>query len=179
MTTLYLIRHAMATGQSAESPLTPEGEAAALLLADQLAGAGIQRIVASPFLRAQQTAAPLARRLGLPVETDDRLAERILSGHALPDWMEKLEASFADADLRLPGGETSREARARAVAAVADALKHGAQTTALVSHGNLLSLLLGHYDPSFGFAGWAAMSAPAVYELVLDGAHAQIEREWP
>ena len=33
------------------------------------------RIVASPFLRAQQTAAPSAGLLGLPVETDPRLAE--------------------------------------------------------------------------------------------------------
>ena len=38
-------------------------------------GEGITRIVASPLLRAQQTAEPLAERLGLPIEIVDGWAE--------------------------------------------------------------------------------------------------------
>lgn len=178
MTTLYVIRHAKATGQPAESPLTPEGQADALRLAEHLAGAGIKRIIASPFLRAQQTAAPLAECLALPVQIDDRLAERILAKGPLCDWQERLEASFVDLDLRCPGGETSREARTRAVAAVSAALGRGRETTAIVSHGNLLTLLLGHYDPSFGFASWTAMANPDVFKILFDGESARVERDW-
>ncbi|MFC0407659.1 histidine phosphatase family protein [Roseomonas elaeocarpi] len=47
--------------------LTPLGEEQARRAADELAGEDIRRIVASPYTRALQTAAPLAERLGLPV----------------------------------------------------------------------------------------------------------------
>ena len=42
---------------------------------DQLADAGIQRLVASPFTRCVQTLEPLGERLGLQVEADERLGE--------------------------------------------------------------------------------------------------------
>lgn len=179
MTTLYLIRHAEATGQSPESPLTPAGQVKAQLLADNLSGVGIQRILASPFRRAQQTAVPLAQRLGLPVETDDRLVERSLSKDPSPNWLKMLESSFENQDLRFPGGETGREARARAVAVVAEALESGPQTVAIVSHGNLLTLLLGHYDRSLGFACWAHMSNPDVYRVLLERERrTRVQRVW-
>ena len=48
--------------------LTPLGHSQAEAAAEALAGAReIRRIVVSPYTRALQTAAPLARRLGLPV----------------------------------------------------------------------------------------------------------------
>lgn len=178
MATIYLIRHAEATGQSADAPLTPAGRVKAQLLAASLAGVGIRRIMASPFLRAQQTATPLAERLGLPVETDDRLVERRLSENPSPDWMKMLESSFEDPDLRFPGGESSREARSRALAIVAEAIEGGPDTLAIVTHGNLLTLLLSHYDQSLGFACWMHMSNPDVYRVLLERDGTRVERLW-
>lgn len=178
MATIYLIRHAEATGQSPESPLTPAGQVKAQILAVMLANSGIKRILASPFLRTRQTALPLAQHLGLPVETDDRLVERILSENASPDWLKMLEASFANPDLRFPGGETSREARARAVAVVTEVLECGPEPVAIVSHGNLLTLLLNHYDQSLGFACWARLSNPDVYRVLLERDVTRVERAW-
>ena len=78
---VYLIRHGHAgdrkqwTGPDADRPLSKKGRRQAEALVELLAGRGVGRIVSSPFLRCVQTVEPLAARLGLPVETDDALAE--------------------------------------------------------------------------------------------------------
>jgi 2,3-bisphosphoglycerate-dependent phosphoglycerate mutase len=167
MKTLYVVRHCKAEGQAADAPLTPEGVAQANSLADALATANIERIISSPYVRAVQSIAPLAQRLGLAVELDSRLVERVLSSASLPDWQERLRASFADLDLSLEGGESSRTAMQRAVAVVTDIQAHSAQSTLLVTHGNLMALLLKHFDDSIGFAEWAALSNPDVYRVTL------------
>lgn len=57
--------------------LTPLGHSQAEAAAEALAGAqDIRRIIASPYTRALQTAAPLARRLGLPVLVNPIVRER-------------------------------------------------------------------------------------------------------
>ncbi len=56
-------------------PLTGRGRAQAAELADQLAGRPIQRIYASPILRAHETAEIVAARLNLPIEVNAALKE--------------------------------------------------------------------------------------------------------
>jgi broad specificity phosphatase PhoE len=56
--------------------LTPLGQAQAEAAAETLAGVGITRIIASPYTRAMQTAAPFARRLGLGVTISPLVRER-------------------------------------------------------------------------------------------------------
>lgn len=57
--------------------LTPLGHQQAEQAAEALAGTmEIRRIIASPYTRALQTAAPLARRLGLPVTVNPVVRER-------------------------------------------------------------------------------------------------------
>jgi glucosyl-3-phosphoglycerate phosphatase len=56
--------------------LTPLGHQQAEAAAEALAGEGVTRIIVSPYSRALQTAAPLARRLGLPVLVNPTVRER-------------------------------------------------------------------------------------------------------
>lgn len=56
--------------------LTDLGHAQAAAAAEALAGEGIRRIIASPYTRALQTAAPLAARLGLPITVTPDVRER-------------------------------------------------------------------------------------------------------
>jgi broad specificity phosphatase PhoE len=56
--------------------LTPLGQAQAEQAAVALAGAGLSRIIVSPYTRALQTAAPVARALGLPVFVNPAVRER-------------------------------------------------------------------------------------------------------
>lgn len=160
-----MIRHCAADGQAGDAPLSAAGRAQAEALAASLADAGIDRIVASPYRRAIDSIAPLARRLGLAVERDDRLTERVLSTHLLPDWRERLRASFNDPDLVLEGGESSRMAMARGVESVEDALRGAARTPAIVTHGNLLTLMLRRFDARYGFEAWQAMTNADIYRL--------------
>jgi broad specificity phosphatase PhoE len=84
--TLYVIRHAESEANAKRLlasrlpfPLTDAGRAEAENIAAQFAGiAELDRIVSSPLLRALQTAEPFGRVFGLPVETDERLAEQDL-----------------------------------------------------------------------------------------------------
>ncbi len=56
--------------------LTALGHAQAEHAAEALAGAGLRRIIVSPYTRALQTAAPIARRLGVPVHVNPIVRER-------------------------------------------------------------------------------------------------------
>lgn len=79
MSRLIVVRHGMPdeghATQPADPPLNATGHRQAQELAERLAAEGVDRIVASPQLRAQNTAAPLAERLGLAIETLEGLAE--------------------------------------------------------------------------------------------------------
>lgn len=63
---VFVIRH-LQKGSGDDPSLTAEGAANAQRLAEILDGKGIVAIFATPTRRAMETAAPLARRLGLPV----------------------------------------------------------------------------------------------------------------
>ena len=69
-TIIVLVRHAEKGAQPAnDPPLTEDGAARANALAAALADANIQAIIATPTLRTQSTAKPLAEARGLAVET--------------------------------------------------------------------------------------------------------------
>jgi 2,3-bisphosphoglycerate-dependent phosphoglycerate mutase len=175
---LYIVRHCKATGQRPDAPLTAEGLSQAEQLADQLAALSIERIISSPFLRATQSAAPIARRLGLPVATDERLQERALSDVDLPDWMAALQSSFEDLDRCFEGGESSRAAMRRAIEVVDECLRDPAGVTLLVTHGNLMTLLLMHFDPRIGFEDWRRLTNPDVYRIVVLRDRVEVARVW-
>jgi 2,3-bisphosphoglycerate-dependent phosphoglycerate mutase len=176
--TIYVVRHCKASGQAPDAPLTAEGVAQATQLADRLIDLPIERIISSPLLRATQSIAPLAQRLGLAIETDARLAERILSSADQPDWLAMLQSTFDDLDRCFEGGESSRAAMQRAAALVSEILIDTAQVTLLVTHGNLMSLLLKFFDRRIGFAEWQRLTNPDVYRVVLAPEHAEIARVW-
>jgi broad specificity phosphatase PhoE len=76
MTIVYLVRHAETTFPPYEDdPPNPHlgepGRARAQALADLLGAEGIDHVFSTDYRRTQQTAAPLAERLGLPVESYD------------------------------------------------------------------------------------------------------------
>jgi len=172
--TLYLVRHCKATGQAPEAPLTNTGQEQARALVRFFEGKEIKHIVSSPFVRAVQSIEPLAESLGLPVEIDERLAERILSTEDLPDWMERLEESFEKLDLKLAGGESGFEAMERGAAV----LEAAPDRCVLVTHGNMMGLLLKQIDINFGFEEWIKLSNPDVYEVKIEDENRKISRLW-
>lgn len=164
---LYLIRHCQASGQAPEAPLTAQGYQQAEVLADVLSSFPIKYIVSSPYRRARETALPLARALQLELAIDERLIERSLCATPREDWLDCLRQTFNDPDLCFEGGESSRTATARAVAALRNLQQRQHMTSALVTHGNLAALLLRHFDPSITFTHWQEMRTPDIYCLTF------------
>jgi broad specificity phosphatase PhoE len=83
-TTVHVVRHGevfnpdgILYGRLDGYHLSDRGKAQAQNVADALAGNDIVLVVASPLQRAQETAAPIAARHGLPVDTDDDLIESL------------------------------------------------------------------------------------------------------
>jgi 2,3-bisphosphoglycerate-dependent phosphoglycerate mutase len=167
---VLLVRHCESSGQAAEAPLSARGLEQAERLAEFLAPRPIARIVSSPYLRARQSIAPLASKLGLGVEIDARLAERRLSPQPIDGWRDVVKRSFDDPGFAVPGGESGGETLARGLAAIRPLLDAGRSDALVVvaSHGQLLSLVLHSVDPRFGFAGWESLSNPDVHALALD-----------
>ena len=127
MKTVLLVRHGthaqvghVLSGRS-EIALNAQGRAEAEALADRLEGRPLASLHCSPRRRAQETIAPLARRLGLPVRTTDALDE-IDFGRFTGRRFDALDAEDEDwhrwnsarNTARCPGGETMGEAIARA-----------------------------------------------------------------
>lgn len=96
---LYLVRHAHAgdaarwTGDDALRPLSTKGRLQTERLARHLAAihVSVDVVLSSPRVRAQETADPIARALGMEVRLDDRLA-----GGLTADVLERLLADVGD-----------------------------------------------------------------------------------
>ena len=104
-----------------DPPLTALGFEQAARLAEALAGSGADRVVASPLARTRTTAEAIATRLGLEVETDERLIEMdygAWDGTPIADVsIETWRRWRTDPEFRPPGGESLRDV-ARRVGAV-------------------------------------------------------------
>ena len=127
MITLLLTRHGQAAagdvmlGGQLDLSLMPRGREEAEALARRLAGVRIDRIVASPMLRALETAQTIAR--GRPVEVDERLREL---DYGRWESLTYAEIDARDPELRArwehdpaathaPGGESGEDVAGRAL----------------------------------------------------------------
>jgi 2,3-bisphosphoglycerate-dependent phosphoglycerate mutase len=175
---LLLVRHCESSGQHAGAPLTEAGMRQSLALAELLVGFEVECVVSSPFRRALQTIAPFASRTGLRIEEDPGLAERTLSAAPLDDWRVQLRRTWQDFGYRAPGGETSAEAQRRGRSVVDRIAARGHGCAVVVSHGNLIGLVLNGIDARFDFASWEQLTNPDVYALRPSSGGYAFERVW-
>jgi len=177
---LYLVRHAHAGwGPDEDRPLSVRGRIAARRVAEVLAAFPIDGIYSSPARRARETVAPLAERLGLPIRVEPDLRERQLGSGPVTGFEQAVEATWSDPLFAHPGGESNAVAQQRGVAVVYRLLQHVGAHRVLATHGNLLALLLQHFDPAIGFPLWRSLTMPDIYRLSLSGAGAvATERLW-
>lgn len=175
---IYIVRHCKAEGQSPSANLTDDGYLQAERLAEFLHDKNIESIISSPYLRALKSISPLEEKLQIKVMTDDRLSERILCGENNPNWLEMLRNTFADLELCYEGGESSIAAKNRVLSVINDVRNCGLNNVVIITHGNLMSLLLKYYENKFGFEEWQLLSNPDVYHLYFKGISPIIKRVW-
>ncbi len=152
---LLFVRHGLPlriddAGGPADPELSEEGHQQAAALAEWLASAGIAAVYSSPMLRARETAAPLAARLGLEAVVQPGLEEFDAHLHFYvpieemarddPRW-EQLVAEWSSPE----ADATRRTFRARVVDAVERIVAaHPGQRVALVCHGGVVNAYLSH-----------------------------------
>ncbi|WP_327966947.1 histidine phosphatase family protein [Bacillus xiapuensis] len=175
---IYVIRHCEAEGQSPEAQLTDRGNEQALDLSEFFSNIKIDRIISSPYKRALDSIKPLAKKSNVEVEIDRKLTERILSTKNFSDWFEKLRNTFDDIALKFEGGESSREAMERIVEVVEEAFSRNNNNTVIVTHGNLMSLLLMYFNKDFGYDNWKNLSNPDVFLLINENNKVTLQRIW-
>ncbi|WP_079526335.1 histidine phosphatase family protein [Solibacillus isronensis] len=175
---LYVIRHCEAEGQAPDACLTMAGKEESEQLANFLEQYPIELVISSPFTRALHTIEPFVRRNNIPFKIDHRLSERLLSSEDLPDWLENLKETYVNKDLKFTGGESSNEA-AKRINEVVEELKQSAHmSVVIVTHGNIMSLLLNHFQPHFGFDEWKQLSNPDVFEIEFSNEQTVVNRIW-
>jgi len=162
---IYLLRHCKATGQEYNAKITSEGKESSIKLIPILSKLNINEIHCSPMTRAIDTVIPFAEKNKIHINTTEVLQERILSFDVIPDWKSHLEKTFLDFDYKLEMAESSNDALKRIFTFV-KSLEND-KNHLIVSHGNLLSLLINKYDKKFGFMESLKMENPDLFKLDL------------
>ena len=131
--------------------LNARGREQAERLVERLDAVRIDTIVSSPLERCRETAAPLARARRLAVRIRRAWIETGYgewTGRSISQvrrtrlWRTVMQAP---SNARFPGGESLLEVQARAVEAAFDAAReHPRGTVAVVSHADVIRLLLAH-----------------------------------
>jgi broad specificity phosphatase PhoE len=85
--TVFLVRHAEKLSMARDATLSPQGHKRAECLAHTLGDAGIQVIFATGLVRTQETAKPLAKKLGIKATTVEYkdIAGLVEKLRAMPD----------------------------------------------------------------------------------------------
>lgn len=170
--TLTLVRHGEAENnvkgivsswpEKKTFALTDKGRQQVQKLALRLKGRRIDVIYASPLLRTRQTAQIIAKTLGVPLVTDERLRE-VGYGVLNPSAVSKTAAilgrrmtRFLNPDLKIKSGESLQQVRRRVGKFLQElSSKHKGEHVVVVSHGDPLLLM------------WAVAQGLSTKELAL------------
>jgi probable phosphoglycerate mutase len=158
-TVLHLIRHGayaqlgqMIVGRSPGISLNQQGREQAEAIAAVLSARPLRAVIATPLQRTQETAAPLAARLGLTIRIEEDLTDL--------DYGEWTMLPFAELDKDprwqdfnrfrsravIPGGERMVELQRRAVGAVLRLVaEFGGKELAVFSHGDVIKAVIMHF----------------------------------
>jgi 2,3-bisphosphoglycerate-dependent phosphoglycerate mutase len=162
----------------ADPPLDPQGHVEAERIADRLAAEEIAAIYVTPLRRTAQTAAPLARRLGLEPRIEPDLREvylgewegavfraRVREGHPVAQQL------FAEErwDV-IPGAETTQSLRTRVGAGIRRiAAAHPDQRVVVFTHGGVIGTIAAMATGGRPFAFVAADNGSLTHLAVTDG----------
>jgi broad specificity phosphatase PhoE len=159
MTRFWLIRHGShdwlgkaLVGRQPGVLLNRQGQQEAAKVAEALSSRPIAALYMSPLERTQQTGAPLAARMHLPIGIEEELNEIDfgewcgLTFDELstdPRWRRWNEARAA---ARAPGGERMRDVQRRIVRFLeGQSHRHAGEEIAVVGHGDVIRAALAHY----------------------------------
>jgi broad specificity phosphatase PhoE len=172
LTHLILVRHSISQPQPGVSAhkwtLTPDGQARCAALAVQLRPYQISRIATSDEPKALATAQLLAAHLEvvnpLIVDADFRETRRESAPYfdSEGEFHAAIRVAMNTPDQVVFGEESFNDARRRITLALGRTMNiHRSETIAVVTHGTIMSLLLGHVSEKDTFEIWRSLGMPA------------------
>ncbi|MGI2328549.1 histidine phosphatase family protein [Planococcus sp. YIM B11945] len=169
---LYFVRHAHSVYSTDElgRPLSEKGLLDACRVTALLKQERIDRVLSSPYQRAVQTVAGVAEEIGSEIELVEEFKERTLSEGPLGDFASAIRKVWEDEHFFWEGGESNVQAQKRGVAKTLEVLQtYQGQNIVIGTHGNIMVLIMNHFDPSFDFQFWKELAMPAIYQLSFNG----------
>ena len=155
MIRLYVARHGQTQWNlenkvcgRTDLPLTEEGFAQAKRLAERTGELPIDVMIASPMLRARQTAAPAAALHGLEILTDDRLIEQ---DYGIYEGVSRFDEGFLANKrhfaFRYPGGESMMDVAHRVYSLLEELReKYPGKIILLVCHGGVCRVIRTYFE---------------------------------
>lgn len=159
-THVVIIRHGQSQGNAegrfgghTDTPLSPQGHRQAQATAKALASENFAVIYSSDLTRAIETAAPLAKLSGAPLETTESLRERsvgVMEGLTFEEAAEQHPEQYQallrrDFEHVLLGGESYRQTLDRASRKLDEAIEqHKGGRIALFAHTGTICILILH-----------------------------------
>jgi len=159
-THVVIIRHGQSQGNAegrfgghTDTPLSPRGRKQAQATARALASEKFSAIYSSDLPRAIETASPLAKLAGVPLETSDALRERsvgVMEGLTFEEAAEQHPEQYQallrrDFEHVLAGGESYRQTLDRASRQLDEAIEqHKGGRIALFAHTGTICILILH-----------------------------------
>ena len=131
----------------------------------------IDYFISSPYKRAFETINSSPIQFD-KIVLDNRLRERKLSSTFIKDseFEDSIKYLWQNPDKSLIGGESNREALKRILDLLEDLEKRYSDKTILLSsHGNLLGILINHFDSSFDYEKWEQMTFPDCFLIDRNG----------
>jgi 2,3-bisphosphoglycerate-dependent phosphoglycerate mutase len=182
LTTIYFVRHAHSsyTPDELKRPLSPAGLSDAEQVTKILQNEPINVAISSPYKRAVQTIAGISEHFNIPIREEVELRERLLSAYPLEDFEIAVRTVWEDPSFSWPGGESNKEAQRRGVNCLLHLLEqYEGKSIVIGTHGNIMALIMQHFDPKYDFAFWQSLSMPDIYKLVFSQ-HTllSVERLW-
>lgn len=130
----------------------------------------IDYFISSPYKRAFETVNSSPVQFD-KIVLDNRLRKRKLSSRFIEDteFEKTIQYLWQNPDKSLIGGESNREALNRILDLFADLEgRYSGKTILLSSHGNLLGILINHFDSSFDYKKWEQMTFPDCFLVDKD-----------
>ena len=128
-------------------PLTEVGMEQAKALAENAKGLGLDLIIASPLLRARQTAGAVAEACGVEILLDDRLMEQ---NYGIYEGEDRFHPGFLANKrcfaYRYPGGESMMQLAARVYAVLEDVKRqYSDKKVLLVCHNGICRVIHSYF----------------------------------
>ncbi|MFE7062009.1 histidine phosphatase family protein [Sutcliffiella sp. NPDC057660] len=182
LTNLYFVRHAHSiyTPEELRRPLSKEGLSDVEKIDRLLSQERIDYVISSPYLRAVQTVEGVAGRIGKEVILEDGFRERQLSSSPVEDFQLAITKVWQEPSFSWEGGESNIAAQKRGVESTLKVIeKYEGKNIVIGTHGNIMVLIMNHFDDNYGFDFWKELSMPDIYKLTFEKADLiEVKRMW-